>query len=166
MPQGIKEKIQEHFQYTRSQVDRRIARTTDRPDIMKFILENNRSGGMTRDEVDSNMQFLLLAGSETSAHTITGAIWYSLKTPTVMERLRKEVRGSFKRRNEINVSSTSQLVYLVAVLKESLRLHHPGPVSVPRLVDRPVTIAGYMVPPGVGIPLTLYDKFCLLSWTI
>lgn len=166
VPESIKEKGHQHFVFSKERIDKRIAQKSDRPDFMKFILENNHQKGMSREEIDSTVTLLVLAGSETSSTTLTSATWFSLKNTKVMDRLRKEVRQAFKAMDEISVASVSDLPYLHAVLQEGLRMHPPGPVSVPRLVDRPgVEIAGIPVPQGtrVGIPQkTAYrspDKF-------
>lgn len=57
----------DHFPYSTNQDDKRIERKSDRLDIMKSILENNHAQGMTEGEIDSTVQLLILAGSETAA---------------------------------------------------------------------------------------------------
>lgn len=153
IPPSVLEKAQENFIYTRKKIDQRIALKSDRPDFMKFILENNREGGMTREEINSTVSLLVLAGSETSARTSTSAIYYSLNHPRVFERLKKEIRDAFDHdTSNVTVSAVSELPYLHAVITEALRLHPNNPVSAPRELDRPVEICGVMVPPGVSFP--------------
>ena len=150
VPSFIMQKGQKHFEFCCRQIDKRIARKSDRPDIMKFILENNHEQGMTRNEIDSTIQLLILAGSETSATAMTSSIWYALKNPRVWERLSREVRGAFSKYGDIGVAAVSNLPYLHAVIQEALRMQPPGPIAVPREVDRPdVVIAGRPVPQGV-----------------
>ena len=153
IPHSVLEKAQENFVYTRKKIDQRIASKSDRPDFMKYILENNHEGGMTRDEINSTVTLLVLAGSETSATTLTSATYYSLNHPPVFERLKREIREAFDHDpSSITVSAVSELPYLNAVISEALRLHPTNPVSVPRQVDRPVEVCGMMVPPGVSFP--------------
>ena len=152
IPVSIKEKAQQNFLYTRKKIEQRIASKSDRPDFMKYILEHNREGGMTREDINSTVTLLVLAGSETSATTLTSATYYSLNHPRVLERLKKEIRDAFDHDpSSITVSAVSELPYLNAVITEALRLHPTNPVSVPRQVDRPVEICGIMVPPGVSL---------------
>ena len=151
IPFSVKEKAQENFIYTRKKIDQRIASKSDRPDFMKYILENNHEGVMTRQDINSTVTLLMLAGSETSATTLTSATYYSLNHPPVFERLKKEIRDAFDHdSSSITVSAVSELPYLNAVITEALRLHPTNPVSVTRQVDRPVEICGIMVPPGVS----------------
>ena len=153
IPRYVLENARRNFTYTRKKVEKRIAARSDRPDFMKHILENNHKGGMTREEIDSTVTLLVLAGSETSATTLTGTTYYSLSHPPVFEKLQKEIREAFSHNpSSITVSAVSELPYLHAVISEALRLHPPGPASVPRQVDRPVEVCGTIVPPGVGVP--------------
>lgn len=142
--------LYKHFQYSIDQVNKRIARKTDRPDIMKFVLEHNHEGGLTKDELDTQMQLLIFAGSETTAATISAVTWFMLKSPDMMERLQRELRDAFHKLEEIDVASASKLPYLNAVIREALRMHPPASTSNPRYVDRPIVVAGHAVPPGVS----------------
>lgn len=151
MPESLKEKAKEHFVWAQQKIARRIENKTSRPDFMTYILENNDGKEtMTRDEIDSNGAFLILAGSETSATTCSSSTFFFLKNPAVYERLRKEIRDSFKSMDEITIQAAARLPYLHAVITEALRLHPTGAVAVPRLVDRPgVVVSGHEVPVGV-----------------
>ena len=136
IPISMKEKAQQNFIYTRKKIEQRIASKSDRPDFMKYILEHNREGGMTREDINSTVTLLVLAGSETSATTLTSATYYSLNHPQVFERLKKEIRDAFDHDpSSVTVSAVSELPYLNAVITEALRLHPTNPVSVARQVD-------------------------------
>ena len=156
LPRLIREQAQKSFLFTRERVDRRIASNSDRPDFMKYILENNYPGGLSRDEIDSTTTFLVLAGSETSAMALTAATYFSLKNPPVMERLVQEIRQAFKHQEDITIAAVSNLPYIHAVIQEALRIHPPATVSVPRQVDRPdVEVCGMVVPQGVSVCLSI-----------
>ncbi|KAL8687684.1 MAG: hypothetical protein Q9218_006217 [Villophora microphyllina] len=150
MPQAIKDVARRHFTWSQEKITRRIESKTTRPDILTYILGNNEGDDkMTRDEIDSTGAFLVLAGSETSATTCSSSTFFFLKNPHVHERLKKEVRDAFATNDDITVAAAGKLPYLHAVIDEALRLHPTGPVSVPRVVDRPgVKISGYEVPVG------------------
>ena len=152
-----------HFQYSIDQVNKRLARKTERPDIMKFVLEHNHEGGLSKDELDTQMQLLVFAGSETAAATCSAVTWFLLKNPEMMRRLQRELRDAFQTFEEIEIPKASKLPYLNAVLQEGLRLHPPAPTSNPRYVDRPIAVAGYNVPPGVSLPpVTTYEAISLV----
>lgn len=158
MPQFIKDKAGQHFTWSQQKISRRIEHKTNRPDFMTYILGNNEGEEkMTRDEIDSNGSFLILAGSETSATTSSSSTFFMLKNPVVYERLKKEVRGAFTSTDDITVAATAKLPYLHAVITEALRLHPTGAVAVPRVVDRPgVVVSGHEIPIGVQLPSPKY----------
>ncbi|KAL8921895.1 MAG: hypothetical protein Q9208_005499 [Pyrenodesmia sp. 3 TL-2023] len=150
MPRSLLDKARQHFVWAQQKISRRIENKTTRPDFMTYILGNNEGKErMTRDEIDSNGAFLILAGSETSATTCTSSTFFFLKNPAVYEKLRKEIRDSFKSMDEITIQAAAKLPYLHAVITEALRLHPTGAVAVPRLVDRPgVVVSGHEIPVG------------------
>ena len=153
IPFALAEKAQKNFIFTRQKIDQRIASKSERPDFMKYILENNYPGGMTREEINSTTTLLVLAGSETSAQTLTGATYFALTNPPVMESLKKEVRRAFDGdRSKVTVSTVSELPYMHAVIQETLRMHPTEAVAVPRHVDRPIEVCGFQVPSGVSTP--------------
>ncbi|KAL8932704.1 MAG: hypothetical protein Q9216_006719 [Gyalolechia sp. 2 TL-2023] len=151
MPQSIKDKGKAHFSWSQEKIARRIETKTDRPDFMTYILGDNvGEEKMSREEIDSNGAFLILAGSETSATTCSSTTYYFLKTPAVYKRLQAEIRSAFKSMSEITTPAVNRLPYLHAVISEALRLHPTGPLAAPRLVDRPgVVVSGHEIPVGV-----------------
>ena len=111
---------------------------------------------MSRDEIVGNSGILIVAGSETTATLLSGATYYLLKNPAVLEKLKAEVRGRFQSADDINVVSTGQLQYLHAVLEESLRRYPPVPFRLPRRTgSEDEIIDGHTVPPKVRLMLCL-----------
>ncbi|KAI4104269.1 MAG: hypothetical protein LQ339_003888 [Xanthoria mediterranea] len=156
IPNSIKKTAVQHFSWSQDKITRRLETETKRPDFMTYILRNNQGADkMTRDELDSNGAFLILAGSETTATTCTSTTFFFLKNPAVYEKLKQEIRDAFQSADDINVQAAAKLPYLHAVIWEALRLHPNGATSIPRLVDRPgVVVDGHEIPIGtrVGIP--------------
>ncbi|KAL9599801.1 MAG: hypothetical protein Q9219_003587 [cf. Caloplaca sp. 3 TL-2023] len=156
MPQSVKDKAKQHFDWSHDKISRRLEAKTNRPDFMTYILGNNDGKEkISRDEIDSNGALLILAGSETSATTCSASTFYILKNPAVYERLRAEIRGAFDSMDAITIPAAGKLTYLHAVITEALRLHPPGPVAVLRMVDRRgIVISGHEIPIGTrcGVP--------------
>ncbi|KAL5472424.1 hypothetical protein PMIN07_000870 [Paraphaeosphaeria minitans] len=87
---------------------------------------------MTRGEMMSTSGVLIVAGSETSATLLSGAIYYLVSNPTWLEKVRQELKGSFKTEEEMTFASLGQLKVLNAVLTETFRMYPPVPVLLPR----------------------------------
>lgn len=88
-------------------------------------------------------QDIFSAGSETTATTIEWAMSELMRNPRVMNKAQAEVRrqaGNFKPRVE-----EEELEYLKAIVKETLRLHPPGPLLTRESRER-CEIGGYEFP--------------------
>jgi cytochrome P450 len=95
----------------------------------------------------SNAILLIAAGSETTASLLSGVTYLLLENPEAMEKLKHEVRSSFKSADEITIASASRLPYLLACLNEALRRWPPAAANLPREVhEGGETILGRFVP--------------------
>lgn len=152
IPRIVTKKARQHFEWGCKRIEKRVQTETNRPDFMQHLLNNiNDEKGLSMDELNSTATLLILAGSDTSATTCTSTTWFFLQNPEIWRRLQAEVRGAFKSLEDITVASAARLPYLHAVIQEALRLHPTGPISVPRVVDRPGTvISGHVVAEGVS----------------
>lgn len=94
---------------------------------------------------------LIVAGSETSATTLSGLHYYLLNNPDVYTKLRNEVRGAFKSVDEIDAKGAAALPYLTACIDETFRIYPPIPIAMPRVTPKGgCTIAGHYVPGDVS----------------
>ena len=57
-----------------------------------------------------------------------------MRYPETLKQLTTEIRESFDSEADITISSTMNLPYLIAVINETLRIHHPTPINLPRIV--------------------------------
>ena len=135
--------------YTKLATEERLATKTDRKDFMTYIQRHNDERGMSTPEILGTSNLLLVAGSETTASLLSGATWHLLRNPTVLAKVRDEVRSAFSSPEEMTFVSTGQLPYLHAVLEESLRTFPPVPANLPRRTIKGEVIDGIVVPPNV-----------------
>ncbi|TKY47004.1 flavonoid 6-hydroxylase [Spatholobus suberectus] len=85
-------------------------------------------------------------GSDTSSATITWAMTEMIKNPRILEKVQAEVREVFDKEGKPNVSGIENLKYLKSVVSETLRLHPPGPLLLPRECGQACEINGYHIP--------------------
>jgi cytochrome P450 len=71
-----------------------------------------------------------------------------MRNPDVMSRAQAEVRGAFMPHKKVMEEGLSGLTYLHWVIKETLRLHTPGPLLIPRECQETCKVLGYDVPRG------------------
>ena len=111
---------------------------------------------MTREEIIRTSGVLIIAGSETSATLLSGAIYYLLSNPTWLHKAREELDNAFKTESEISFGPLGQLKILNAILTETFRMYPPVPVLLPRAtIKEDAMVCGTFIPKGttIGIPM-------------
>ena len=154
-PASVKEARAKHEAYVATNARERIEKGVmeERRDFISYILRNRDEKNAVSDrEIAANCNFLILAGSETTATALSGLTFYLLTNPTALDQCMSEVRDAFATETEINfLTTSSRLPYIQAAINEALRMYPPGPSIFPRRtpVTSSTTIAGYSVPPWV-----------------
>ncbi|KAF2120519.1 cytochrome P450 [Lophiotrema nucula] len=94
-------------------------------------------------------QSLIVAGSGTTAVTLTYLVWAVLKHEEVRRRLEEEVALLPEGYRD---AMLEQLPYLNAVIQETLRLYGAAPGTLPRVNNSaPLDTCGYTIPPGTTV---------------
>ncbi|KAK1751504.1 cytochrome P450 [Echria macrotheca] len=167
LPRKIVDEARRHMQSIVDMTDARChAQETNPPphaDFMSYILPNmaasqkGKDTSLSAEELYLNAQLLCIAGSETTASLLAGAVHF-LSRPENQhhkKRLVAELHTQFASEGDITPTSLGQRApFLAAVLNECLRLYPPGAINMPRTVPRGgATIDGRYVPAGsvVGI---------------
>lgn len=90
---------------------------------------------------------MFLAGTDTAAANIVWTLTELIRNPSVMERAQAEVREVVGNgRGKVEETDLRKLSYLELVIKESLRLHPPAPLSVPRETTEDCNVGNYTIP--------------------
>ena len=89
---------------------------------------------------------MFTAGSETSSMTVEWAMAELMKHPRVLKKAQKEVRQVLGAKAGVDEEGTQELNYLKLVIKETMRLHPPLPLLLPRECRESCEIGGYHIP--------------------
>jgi cytochrome P450 len=150
VPKRLMEDQAKHRAYTKSVVTKRVNNTEQhgRGDFMDSMMKHRgEKDGLTDQELETNAEVLVVAGSETTATLLSGATYWLLRTPDAMKKVTSEVRQAFQSEDEINFgSATARLPYMLACLDEALRLYPPAPSGQQRITLEPTDISGVQVP--------------------
>ena len=74
-----------------------------------------------------------------------------LRHPKIMKELQKEIRQVWGDKSDMSEDDLDKMHYLKAVIKETLRLHPPIPLLVPRISIKDVRINGYDIERGTQV---------------
>jgi len=119
-------------------------------DILSVALD---SGAFSDEELVNQMMTFLIAGHETTATSMTWAIYLMCKHPDIQKKLRAEVRSSIPHlHSEITAATIDDCHYLQAVCNETLRLWAPVGLTS-RVAACDTTIQGQFIPKGTAIIL-------------
>ncbi|CAN1291367.1 Cytochrome P450 736A117 [Linum perenne] len=116
--------------------------------LLKLQRDNEQGFTLTRKNIKAIVLNMFAAGTDTSYTVLEWAMAEILRHPKVMERLQNEVREVGRGKSEIKASDVEEMIYLKAVIKETLRMYPPIPLLVPRRCSEDVEIGGYHVPAG------------------
>ena len=122
-------------------------------DILSLLINARYEDGSSICDSDLREQLrsLLVAGHETTATSLTWALFELCRTPDVLTRLYAEIEEAGP---DAAPGALARLPYLDAVCNETLRLHPPVPVVLRRLTQ-PMTFRGVPLTSGDTIALAL-----------
>jgi cytochrome P450 len=121
--------------------------------VMLTARESNKSSRelLTPDYISALTYEHLLAGSATTAFTLTTALYLVAKHPEVEEKLLREIDG-FGPRDRVPTAEDLQtkFPYLDQVLKEAMR-YYPSSPLIARELNQQLEIGGYPLPKGTWV---------------
>lgn len=141
-------------------VDERGDHSGDRDDVLSRLIVSARAESdprVGRQRLRDELVTLLLAGHETTASTLSWALYLVDKHPEVRERLREEATTVLGDRLP-TFDDLGRLRYTAMVIDEVVRLYPPVWI-LPRKTLADDVVGGYHVPAGVDVlicPYTLH----------
>ncbi|CAA3001759.1 cytochrome P450 71A6-like [Olea europaea subsp. europaea] len=125
------------------------------PDFVDILLEVQSENGdgfqLETDVIKALILDVFAAGSDTTYSMLEWTMAELLRHPAILERLQNEARQVAGRKLEITEYDLEKMQYLRAVIKESLRLHTPIPLLVPRESTQSVKLMGYDIAAGTQV---------------
>ncbi|ERN14474.1 hypothetical protein AMTR_s00174p00028950 [Amborella trichopoda] len=124
-------------------------------DFVDVLLEVQKQAELdfpfTRDNLKAVILDMFGAGTETTATVLEWTMTELMKNPNVMKKAQDEVRKIANGRQTIGENDLPELEYLKLVMKESMRLHAPVPLLLPRESLEKCSINGYEIPKGTKV---------------
>jgi len=125
-----------------------------------LLAESEKGKGFSVAELEYNANTLTIAGSETTSSLLSALTWHLCKNPYVLDKLTAEVRSTFQRAEDINLTSVNSLKYMLAILDEGLRIFPPASAGLPRRVPHGgAKIAGEFIPEGTRVHVSPWASY-------
>ena len=122
---------------------------------MLAMADNRDKATITENDVRDEAGNLIVAGSDTTAVTLTYLVWAVLKRPELRRELEEEVSGLSQ---DLTFDELSQAPLLNSVIEETLRLYGAAPGALPRTVPPSgVDMLGYFLPGGTVVSTQAYN---------
>ncbi|WP_408632333.1 cytochrome P450 [Mycobacterium basiliense] len=108
---------------------------------------------LSDDDICNELVIFMFAGNDTTALTMSYALWALGRHSDVQERVRAEIAEIGDR--QLTSDDVPRLQYTVQVIQEALRLSSPT-AAMSRVVTRDMEVAGYRVKAGTICSVAVY----------
>ncbi|KAI9201491.1 hypothetical protein LWI28_024238 [Acer negundo] len=127
-------------------------------DVMLSIFEDDAKFSTSEaDKINkATCLALIMAASDTTTVTLTWTLSQLLDNHDVLKKAQQELDTFIGRERLPNESDMKNLVYLQAIIKETLRLNPAAPLSVPHESLEDCTVGGYHVPAGTRLLVNVW----------
>ncbi|XP_068497284.1 cytochrome P450 71D10-like [Phaseolus vulgaris] len=114
--------------------------------LLKYQQDNDSDTHLTDDNIKAVIRDIFIGGGETSSSVVEWGMSELIRNSGVMEKAQAEVRKVYGEKGYVDETELHQLIYLKCIIKETLRLHPPVPLLVPRESRERCQINGYEIP--------------------
>jgi cytochrome P450 len=129
-------------------IEARRGTAVEREDILSLLCDATYEDGqsISREHIHSELMTFLFAGHETTALTLTWAIYHLHRGRPYLDRLREELDAL----PDLQPSTLAAAPYLKAVVQETLRIH-PIVTETLRKLKTPMVLGKYVIPAGMTV---------------
>ncbi|XP_057549121.1 cytochrome P450 76AD1-like [Amaranthus tricolor] len=139
-------------------IDERLKTPKDpKDDVLNTLLKLVEDNELSLEEVKHLLLDLFVAGTDTSSIVFEWAMTELLRNPEKMKMAQIEIDQVFGKDKIIQESEFSKLPFIQAIVKETMRLHAPGPFLLPHMTDNDVELCGYFVPKHAQVLINVWS---------
>ncbi|GAB4841455.1 hypothetical protein Ancab_039709 [Ancistrocladus abbreviatus] len=127
-------------------------------DLMQSVLEKGAITSEYTNEtiIKSTIEILILAGTDTMAIAMTWLLSLLLNDGHALMCVQEELDQKVGRERWVEESDIQSLIYLQAVIKETLRLYPPGPFGAQHESIEDCKVLGYHIPKGTAVMVNIW----------
>ncbi|OAY80400.1 Cytochrome P450 71A1 [Ananas comosus] len=139
-------------------IEQRLARSRDHGDhrdrepecfvdvLLSAVKDNTMGISFGKENIKAIVTDLFGAGTDSTYIVMEWTMAELVRNPKAMKKLKEEIRGIVGSNPTVSEEDLASMPYLKAVIKETLRLHPPGPLLVPRELMQDTKMQGYDIP--------------------
>nr|QNS29951.1 cytochrome P450 [Nothapodytes nimmoniana] len=125
-------------------------------DVMLSAASGSEFTGFDADTVvKATCLSLIAGGSDTTTVMLTWALSLLMNNPNALQKAQEELDVHVGKEKRVNESDINNLVYLQAIIKETLRMYPVAPLLTPREFIEDCNIRSYNIPKGTRLCLNL-----------
>ncbi|KAA0055276.1 cytochrome P450 71A1-like isoform X2 [Cucumis melo var. makuwa] len=119
--------------------------------IMLKLQQHSLDYHFTMEDLKAILLDMLLGGTVSAAASLEWTMTELMRNPTIMKKVQEEVRTIVGKKSKIETNDIQKMDYMKCIIKESLRLHPPSPLLLPRETMGSVNLEGYQIPSKTGV---------------
>lgn len=127
-------------------------------DLLKYIVQtfDKEFQDNADDEIVDEIVTFLFGGFDTTSIALTYALYEIAKRPEVEAQILQEVAAVLEGRDQVSYEEYGRLRYTQAVLRETLRMYPPVPLTM-RSIDKAVELDnGIVLEPGTAVWIPIW----------
>ncbi|XP_048527307.1 cytochrome P450 98A1-like [Triticum urartu] len=111
---------------------------------------------LSDDTVFGLLWDIITTGMDTTVISVQWTMAELVRYPRVQKKLQEELDSVIGRDRVMSETDFQKLPYLLAVVKESLRLHPATPLMLPHKASASVKVDGYNIPKGADVTVNVW----------
>ncbi|KAL0866878.1 hypothetical protein Bca101_045996 [Brassica carinata] len=122
-------------------------------DLLDSLMDlvNENGSDLNMNDIKHFLYDLFLGGTDTNSTVVEWAMAELLRNPKTMAKAQAEMDDVVGPNGVVEESHMSDLPYLQALVKETLRLHPTGPLLAPHKAETNVEVLGFLVPKNAQV---------------
>ncbi|MDJ0746065.1 MAG: cytochrome P450 [Xenococcaceae cyanobacterium MO_167.B27] len=135
--------------------ERKATPDISRQDILSLLMsaKDELGNSLTLSELRDELMTLMFAGHETTANSMSWALYWIHQLPEVKRKLISEIASLGESPDPMAIA---KLPYLNAVCQETLRIYPTAMITFPRVVQETTEVLGYELEPGQAVLGCIY----------
>ncbi|ESQ38234.1 hypothetical protein EUTSA_v10029398mg [Eutrema salsugineum] len=131
-------------------------------DFLHYLMKLKNEEGdsevpITANHVKAVLTDMVVGGTDTSTNTIEFAMAELISKPELVKRAQQELDEVVGEDNIVEESHITRLPYILAIMKETLRLHPTLPLLVPHRPAETAVVGGYTIPKDTKIFVNVWS---------